>query len=707
LGILLLLPYVGLWGLWAIAVVQPLFDLLGRNPEFFVAHGAGPGEILIIVAALVVLLPAMLLVVVRFTGAAGMAVAVGALASAIAIQFLKQAGLQSSIVALPMAAAIGASAAVAHHRFAPVRSFVALLALAVVIVPAVFLATPSVRQFLSPERRTAGPEVRQQPGGRSPAPVLMIVIDEVPLVSLLDADEKIDPVFYPTLARLARDGIWFRNATSVSDYTGWAVPPILSGRYPAPELLPTSTHYPDSLFTLLGQTHRLVVAEVTRLCPRDLCLPLFDPLADRLAVVASDLGIVYLHLLLPDDLRSRLPPLTSGWARFASADDANGGTEGVDVDALEPGETEPAEPARRSRLQVAEGFAGWITPNDRQPSFYFLHTGLSHSPWQHLPYGQRNATRAPLPGDKGLRWIGDELGIAHYYQRHLLQLALVDRVLGRIVARLDQAGLYDDALIVITADHGASFRPNGPRRNFSEEGAAEIMRIPLIFKFPEGLPITVPVTDIDGQRVSDRNAETIDIAPTVVDALGYEMSWKADGVSLLETERGSKQIFFSSARQTRSYGREGPDAAPALRRKLGLFGGSENFYRVPRPERFGELVGRPLTELRLEEGGGRVQVRALSAFEQMVNSPDAMPFDVEGEIVEPKAGEDVQYVAVAVNGVVRAVTRTWRSVAGRWLATPPLDAWQHGANDVKIFIVEADAQGTLLRRTSQSEAPAD
>ena len=147
----------------------------------------------------------------------------------------------------------------------------------------------------------------------------MVVIDETPLVSLVDAEGKIDPVLYPNLARLARDGIWFRNATAVSDYTQWAIPPIVSGRYPGPDLLPNSAHYPDNLFTLLGQTHRLVVAEgVTRLCPRDLCARLFNPLADRLSVVASDLGIVYLHLLLPNDLRAGLPPLTSGWAGFGA-----------------------------------------------------------------------------------------------------------------------------------------------------------------------------------------------------------------------------------------------------------------------------------------------------------------------------------------------------------------------------------------------------
>ena len=40
-------------------------------------------------------------------------------------------------------------------------------------------------------------------------------------------------------------------------------------------------------------------------------------------------------------------------------------------------------------------------------------------------------------------------------------------------------------------------------------------------------------------------------------------------------------------------------------------------------------------------------------------------------------------MAVGVNGVVRAVTRTWESEPDRWLATPPLDAWKR---DYKKFL---------------------
>ncbi len=37
-----------LGGLWALAFAQPLFDLLGRNAQFFVARGSTAGDILLL-----------------------------------------------------------------------------------------------------------------------------------------------------------------------------------------------------------------------------------------------------------------------------------------------------------------------------------------------------------------------------------------------------------------------------------------------------------------------------------------------------------------------------------------------------------------------------------------------------------------------------------------------------------------------------------
>jgi hypothetical protein len=680
-------------GLWAIAVAQPIFDLLGPNPEFFIAHHAERADILAVVLLLAGIVPALLALMAwiggRYVHRAMMAV----LAGAVAMQIVKHAGVHTWIPAAAMAAVAGVGTAIAYHRLAVVRTFATILCAAIVAVPAVVLTRSGTTRLLF-SAAASYPDVRMKPGAGTPAPVVLVVMDETPIVSLLDAEGKIDPVLYPNLARLARDGMWYRNATTVSDYTPISVPSILSGRYPKPRQTPAYADHPHSLFTLLGATHRLEVVEsATSLCPAALCAAQRDTFRDRMTAISGDLWIVYQHVLLTRDLTAKLPQLTDDWAHFGA---------GTPDDPPAP----TARGRRRDKLQAAINFADSISSDDKQPTFYFMHTLLSHSPWLWLPKGQRNATRAPLSADVGWWYTDDDWGVLQYYQRHLLQLGTTDTVIGRIIARLEAAKLYERTMVVVTADHGIAFRANEQRRNFAPDTAGEIMRIPLIIKFPSGSPAAALAPDrrLGDQNISDRNAETIDIAPTVVDVLGMEMSWKADGASLVSPSpkrMTGKRIFFDGARQTRFYPPSGPDPLPALRRKLEIFGDARNFYRIPRPDRFADLVGRPLGELRVAQGGGAVAVEFLRAYQKVNTSADAVPFDVSGKLEGWGSPGQPVYVAVAVNGIVRAVTRTFRNDPRRWLATPPLDAWHDGRNDLEVFVVDADGSGPLLRRTKQ------
>ena len=52
-----------LFVLSSFAVAQPIYDLVGSNAEFFVAHRAGPGTIAAFVLALSVGLPALLVLI--------------------------------------------------------------------------------------------------------------------------------------------------------------------------------------------------------------------------------------------------------------------------------------------------------------------------------------------------------------------------------------------------------------------------------------------------------------------------------------------------------------------------------------------------------------------------------------------------------------------------------------------------------------------
>ena len=199
------------------------------------------------------------------------------------------------------------------------------------------------------------------------------------------------------MAALAGDGVWFRNATTVCDYTRWAVPSMLSGQWPRADAAPDGADHPNTLFTLLAPTHRLEVVEpVTHLCPARLCGQSRDSWPVRLDDMAADLWIVYQHVVLTDDVGVNLPSLTDDWAHFGAA-----GTRMRD---------RRRQAARRRReisravagnlpmrTALARRFIAGIDERDPQPTFYFLHTMLTHTPHVLLPDGRMNATWAAVP----------------------------------------------------------------------------------------------------------------------------------------------------------------------------------------------------------------------------------------------------------------------------------------------------------------------
>jgi hypothetical protein len=721
------LVWLHLAALWAVAVAQPLFGLLGANPEFFVAHRAGAAEILLLTLGLAVLLPAGVAGGVALAGLAGSRVrtvalcgAIAALTALLVMQVAIYAGATSWQVAVPVALLTGVAVAVAYLRQAAARTFFTVLSAAILIVPVSFLTRPGIRSLLA--SAAGAPET--DPGASTPpratdglavtTPVVLVIFDELPLVSLLDEERQIDPLLYPNFAALARDGVWYRNATTVNDFTRWAVPSIVSGRYPRHDALPAAVDHPDTLFTLLRHTHRLEVIEsVTSLCPRALCAAGGEgSVADRLAAIARDLRVVYLHTVLTDDLTAGLPDPTATWAGFGDGLDAaaadvmddpdlpdgqaaDGGDEADEERAIAQAVREQwREGMQAARVTPVQQFIDGIGRDDEQPTFYFLHTLISHHPYYMLPGGRRNRTWVTIPGKVGGSWEGgQDWAVAQQYQRHLLQVGFVDDLLGQLVARLREAGLYDRSLIVVTADHGIAHLSGSSQRNFLGSNAAEIMRVPLVIKYPSHIRVS--------RRVSDVNAETIDIVPTIADALSLELPWPADGWSLLDPERPerpAKAMFSGATSRRRDLDADGPDMGQALRRKLALFGdGTRNVHRAPRLPPYDELIGRRLDDLPVAGGGGAVEIAHAWEYEDV--NPDAgesVVFDVAGRFAEARPDA---VVALAVNGMVEAVTRTWETNPRGWLATPRFDAWRPGRNLLEVFLVEGRGEGLVLRRS--------
>lgn len=118
-------------------------------------------------------------------------------------------------------------------------------------------------------------------------------------------------------------------------------------------------------------------------------------------------------------------------------------------------------------------------------------------------------------------------------------IAEVDAQVGRLVQGLKAAGVYEDTLIVFTADHGEML---GDRWMFGKRGFFDpAFRIPLIVRDPR------PQADRSRGRRVESFSEAVDILPTVLDWLGAAMPRSCDGVSLLPWLRGETPACWREA----------------------------------------------------------------------------------------------------------------------------------------------------------------
>jgi hypothetical protein len=639
-----------LGGLWALAFAQPLFDLLGRNAQFFVARGSTTGDILLLAFGYALLPPLVGAAVVwglgRITPAAGWWAMLVLVALIVAALVLPPVGdlIGGSPVAVPAALALGAGAAALYARASGVRTFVTVLSPAPLVVLLLFLVVSPVRGLVFPgdAAGAAGPS-------GSTTPIVHVVFDELPLTTLVGGGGTIDARLFPSFARLARTSTWYRNATTVDDLTTEAVPAQLTGEQPEAGRLPTDRDHPRSLFTLFERSHRMTVIEpITDVCPERLCADVRPGTGDRLRSLESDVEVVVQHLLLPEDLRDGLPAIDNVW-------------EGFETDAA-PGELRGGSNLRRDvldRLAHDDATAGFeraiasLERRDARPPLLFVHSTLPHGPWRHLPDGREYAIEGvEYPGLATEGWVGPQWQVDQGFQRHVLQVQYADRLLGRLLDALRSSRVLDDAVVVVTADHGASFATGEPRRPANRANLGAIAPVPFFVKAP-------------GQRegrVDDGAVRTIDVLPTIAEAAGVALPWNPDGIPA-----GERDVDPTASIDVSHAGE--PVIAEPLRSVLAKRAAREaieaqllrdGVYAIgPRPD----LLGRRVA------GGKRLA---------------AAPF-VTGEAEALAPGAEI---AVAVDGRVVATTRVYRDGGrSRFAALVPADG----------IVTAFEARGARLR----------
>ena len=120
------------------------------------------------------------------------------------------------------------------------------------------------------------------------------------------------------------------------------------------------------------------------------------------------------------------------------------------------------------------------------------------------------------PGDgpavRDLRlWINDVPDHDAIRARYAREVSYVDRWIGELVDDLKRRGIYDDALVVFTSDHGESLGEHG-RVGHANGLTDPHIHVPLIIKPPKGDPRRKALARDPGQVVSH-----VDVTPTVLE----------------------------------------------------------------------------------------------------------------------------------------------------------------------------------------------
>ena len=693
--------FLAIVGCFAMAVAQPIFDVLGKNPGFLTAHGLVGRHLVMYVAALGTFLPlalAGLFLVIdrsRIMGSAFAGSAIGLCSSIFVLLVGRRLGSVLPDVSWPtvvVSVVLGALVGRAAVQRVAVRQFLALLSFGLIAFPAMFLIQEGVSALI-----TAAPVDTTLATDLEISPILFVVFDELPTSSLMAQDESVDAHRFPNFGALANTSTWYRRATAASVQTSFAVPAILTGNLPSRKVEPVVRSYPKNLFTWLGSSgYELLVQQLqTRLCPDDLCREIVPPLpfGIRMRRLIDDTVIVFGHLIAPEALAVRLPDVDQNWQGFRSTQSS------VFERGLVSGR-------RESVPQIVETFTAAIqaTPSNR---LYYLHLNLPHVPWKYLPsgteYGPQGASVRP-PGVIRGEWSSDEWLTLQGYQQHLLQTGYADRILGLLMKRLREVGLWDDAVVVVTADHGASFWPTLSRRGMAEGNAEDILEVPMFVKRA-------------GQTeaaVDDRPAQTLDLVPTLAGILERQTPWTTDGRSLLRPATAAQRerfyVYPSLGMQRIPVRVSAEGRRRTLDRKQRHFGSGESasLFDLGRHAHLHGLttssfeIGRSAWVYRLLDRDALNGVRPNSGF-----VPARVWAELEGEPPTPeRLDEPSLWLAIALNGKVQTTTRPFSDREGKaWLtALLPEDRFRLGQNEVEIFEI-GNGELPELKRLRSTLAP--
>jgi arylsulfatase A-like enzyme len=175
----------------------------------------------------------------------------------------------------------------------------------------------------------------------------------------------------------------------------------------------------------------------------------------------------------------------------------------------------------------------------QEPWFLYLGTVDTHVSWRakqpwmdkYDPGYTGRFAEVFSGGDAGKAASGaitlTEREIQHVRAIYDSNVSYQDEVLGKLIAKLEEAGIWDKTMLIITADHGDEQWEDG-RVGHGSSSRDMLVHVPLLVHYPA---MVKPGKFSEG-------TELIDVVPTVADALGVQMDAEWQGQSLLPLSWG-------------------------------------------------------------------------------------------------------------------------------------------------------------------------
>ena len=331
----------------------------------------------------------------------------------------------------------------------------------------------------------------------------------------------------PHIDQFARDSVLFTNAFSSAPWTYPAVASILTGLAPrVHQLIDGRTKLPENVPTM---------AEYMR----------------SAGYYTAALG--YNSILLP---RSRLDRGFQEYNWFPS--------QALTVKNFEVGLTHELSNMtfirKPSTAQLTDQAIQWFKDNAQQDAFFWLHYFDPHIPYmppaEFLPTDPKQRAMGALFWDVKLARGG---GVARTAEERAWIRALydgevryMDAEIGRLLDSLKKLGIYDDALIVLTTDHGEEFWDHD-RFEHGPTLFNELIHVPFLIKLPQdhrGKTVDACVTT---QAIMPTILNLCGVAPNAAEALPPPLSpllddaQEASHKAAASPEAYNEQPIFSGA----------------------------------------------------------------------------------------------------------------------------------------------------------------